>query len=325
MPATTISDIIVPEIWLPYVQERTAALSDFFQSGIVQDSQEIRQNISEGGSTLNIPNFKDLDGESEVLSASTPLGVNSISTAQQVGVILRRGKAWGSNDLAQALAGIDPLAAIGDLVAGWWARDMQRTLLRLLDGVFAAASMSDLVESVAIEDGNNAVGANKLTGESFIDACARLGDAANRVVAFAVHSRIYHNMLKENLIDFERVSEQGRPIATYQGKAVIVDDSLPRVAGTTSGFKYTSYLFAQGVIGFGEGTPKAPVETDRDILAGEEVLVMRRHFCMHPLGLKWVGTPAGDTPTNAELATGAAWQRVFEVKNVPIVKFVTNG
>ena len=84
---------------------------------------------------------------------------------------------------------------------------------------------------------------------------------------------------------------------------------------------YTTYLFARGVIGRGDGTPVdfVPSETDRDSLAGEDYLITRRAFVLHPFGIKWIGTPAGTTPTNAELANGSNWKRVYESKNIGLV------
>jgi len=49
--------------------------------------------------------------------------------------------------------------------------------------------------------------------------------------------------------------------------------------------------------------------------------VNRRRFVLHPRGVKWVGSPAGSSATNAELATGTNWVRVYEPKNVRIVAF----
>ncbi len=326
MPVTKIADILIPEIWLPYMQQQTKEKSALFNSGIITQSPEIDDLAAGGGITANMPFFLDLTGSSEVLSDTTPLGTNKITAGKDVCVKHLRGQAWGSNDLAGALSGADPLAAIASLVGTWWARDFQKVLLASLKGVFAAASMSAThALDVSIADGNAATAANKMTAETTIDAFALLGDETKALTAIAMHSRVYHNLLKANLIQFEKLSEQGMPIELYQGRMIIVDDSLPRVAGSTSGFKYTSYLLGAGVIGFGEGSAKVPVETDRDILQGEEILVNRRHFVIHPSGVKWKGTAAGAAPTNVELAVGTNWERVYEVKNTPMVALITNG
>jgi len=323
MAAVKLADIIVPQTWMPYVQVRTREVSQLFQSGIVAFNEDLNEAAQGPGTSANIPFFNDLSGVSEVLSDTVPLTVNKVTTGSQISAKHFRGKAWGSHDLVAAIAGVDPVAAIGDLVADWWARDMQKTLLSSLKGFFAAASMSDATVDISITDAAAATAANKISAEATIDAADILGDASGDITAIAVHSKQYHSLLKQDLIQFEQRSEQGTPIRTYLGKRVIVDDSLPRVA-TTNGFKYTSYLFGDGAVAFGEADAKAPVEMDRDILLGEEYLVNRRQFVLHPTGAKWIGTPAGVSPTNAELETGTNWQAVLSRKNIPIVQLITN-
>ncbi|CAI3212891.1 putative phage coat protein (fragment) [Clostridium neonatale] len=100
-------------------------------------------------------------------------------------------------------------------------------------------------------------------------------------------------------------------------KRVIIDDSCPTSAG-----EYTTYLFGEGAIGLGNGGAPVPTETDRDSLAGDDILINRKHYILHPRGVKWIGSAAGSSPTNAELATGTNWSRVYEDKAIRMVKFV---
>ena len=65
---------------------------------------------------------------------------NKITSNKDVAAIIRRAKMWSATDLSAALAGSDPMAAIGSLVAGFWARDMQKELIALLEGVFGTIS-----------------------------------------------------------------------------------------------------------------------------------------------------------------------------------------
>jgi hypothetical protein len=326
MPATKIADILVPDVWVPYMIVRTAELSALFQSGIITQSEQLNALASGGGTLFDMPFFNDLSGDSEVLSDSTALSVNKITTAKDVAVKHFRGKAWGANDLAKALSGADPMGAIADLVAAYWSRDFQKTLISTLRGVFAATSMATThVHNVAIEDGNAATATNKISATTTIDAFSKLGDQTDSLSAIAMHSVPYYNLLKQDLIEFEQPSEQGKPIQRYLGRQVIIDDGCPVVNGTTSGKKYTSYLFGAGAIGYGEGNPETPVETDRDSLQGEDYLINRRHFILHPGGVKWQGTAAGTSPTNAELATGTNWARVYDAKLVKVIALISNG
>lgn len=306
---TRIADVIVPEVFNPYMVERTAELSALYQSGIISTSPELNTLASSGGRLLNMPYWHDLSGDDEVLSDTNPLTPDKITAGQDIAVLHLRGKAWAANDLAKALSGDDPMRAIADLVAAYWARQWQKLLIASLQGVFASPSMADNVHE-----------ADVFNGENFLDASYKLGDAEERLTALAVHSATYASMRKQDLIEFIPDS-QGKPIPYYMGKRVIVDDGLP-VEDDAGGKIYTTYIFGDGAIGYGEGGAPVPTETDRDSLQGDDILINRRHFILHPRGVKFTDSSvAGAAPTNTELANAANWQRVYEPKNVRIVAF----
>lgn len=317
MASTKLSDVIVPEIFDPYVIERTAELSAFFSSGIVRPVTDI--NVGEGGSTVKMPFWHDLVGEDQVLSTDEDLTVSNITAGKDVAVVNGRALVYGSRDLAGALAGSDPMQAIGDLVADKWARRMQVALISTLNGAMgslaAETSPVNTLDISALTDG-----AANFDAESFIDALGTLGDAESRISGVAVHSATYRAMKKQGLIEFIPDILGEITIPTYQGKRVIVDDGMPVVDGV-----YTTYLFGEGAIGWAEGTPKVASEIERNALVGggEEYLVSRRHLVLHPRGIGWQATSiAKDTPSNAELATAGNWKRMYEPKNIRIVRFV---
>lgn len=311
---TKIADVIVPEVFNQYVIERTAELSAFYQSGVVVNNPELDKLASSGGRLINMPYWNDLTGEDEVLSDTESLGTDKIVAGQDVAVLLMRGKAWKSNDLAKALSGDDPMRAIGDLVAAYWARRQQVTLISTLKGVFATAGtkMATNTHDISGLTGNEAA----FTGENFLDASYKLGDAEERLTAISVHSMVYASLRKQNLIEYMLDSNNAK-IPTYMGKRVIVDDGMPK-----DGDVFTSYIFGAGAVGLGNGAAPVPTETDRDSLAGDDILINRQHFLLHPRGVKFTDkSVAGSSPTNAELSAGTNWERVYEPKNVRIVQF----
>jgi len=317
MAATVLGDVIVPEIFNPYMIERTAELSDFFQSGIVVPVADLNLGGG-GGSEVQMPFWQDLAGDDQILTTGADLTVANIGTAQDVAVLNGRALVYGAKDLAGALAGDDPMDAIATLVADKWNRRWQACMISTLNGAMGALAAESPAQNTLDISGLSGASA-VLDGEAFIDAGGTLGDSETKLSAIAVHSATERLMRKQGLIDY-LADDEGKPtIATYQGKRVIVDDSMPVSNGV-----YTSYLFGQGAIGYGEGTPKVPTEIERNALVGggEEYLVSRRHFVLHPRGIKWTGTASADTPTNAELATAGNWSRVYEQKNVRIVRFV---
>jgi len=307
-----IADILTPAVWNDYGANRTTELSAFWQAGVVAPVPGIE--LPNGGSTVNFPHFNDLTGDAENLSDSTPLTPGKITTGQQVAVIVGRGRAWDVNDLAGVFAGADPARAIMDRIAAYWARQQQAELIATLTGVFGAASMSGLLHDVSA-GGSEAT--RTFNAVNFIDATQKLGDAKSGVSAIAMHSATETYLAKQQLIAYETSADKSDRVPFYMGKRVIVDDGLPVSSGT-----YTSYIFGAGTVGYAEATVgAADLETDRDILAGEDVMAMRRRFILHPVGMRWVGASAGAFPTRAELATGTNWTRVYDPKAIPMIAF----
>lgn len=325
MSATKISNVIVPEVFNPYVVEKTAELASFYLGGIISNDASLNVLATQGGKLINMPFWNDLSGADEVLSDSNALTVNAITASKDIAALHARGKAWGVNDLAKALSGDDPMMRIGDLVADYWARRMQDVLISSLTGVFAdniANDSSDMVVNKAVE---TIAGAVKLDGDLFIDGQATFGDAIGRVSGIAMHSDTYNHLKKTDNISFLRESKGDLEIVTYRGLPVIVNDTLPKRAGTTSGYVYTTYLFGNGAFGYGQGQAPVPTETDRDSLAGEDILITRTHFLMHPRGIKFTSASvAGEFPTNTELQNATNWDRVYERKNCRIAAIIHN-
>lgn len=317
---TKIADVIVPEVFNPYVVQRTMELSALVQSGIVQNLAEFDTLASAAARTVNMPFWQDLTGDDELLDDQNPLTPGKIEAAQDEAVILRRGRAWGANDLAANLAGDDPMKAIADLVAAYWARRMQAILLSKLGGVFSAATMAGNVYDITAA----AVAADRtITALTFVDAAQRLGDAKEQLTGVLMHSATEASLSKQDLIMVEP-KEREVAVKTFMGKRVIIDDGCPVAV---NGEDYTTYLFGPGAIALGNGNPVGfvPTEVARDGLAGEDYLINRKTLILHPRGVRWTpqaGVPVGVSPSNAELAAGLNWTRVYEAKAIRIVAFV---
>ena len=70
MASTVRSDVIIPEIFTPYLVEATTQRDAFLASGVVSPLEVL--NATEGGDFVNIPNWKaNLAGDFEVLTDST--------------------------------------------------------------------------------------------------------------------------------------------------------------------------------------------------------------------------------------------------------------
>lgn len=326
MAKTKIADVIVPEIFNPYFLQRMLDKWRLFQSGVISTDPRINNAIGSGGNTINMPYWGDLTGagESEVLSDSTALTAQKISALKDIAVLNFRGKAFSANELAGALAGSDPMRAIANQLADYWLMDQGTTLNNILKGVFATTLASTHVHDIASESIAGQSDSTKFSDSDFLEAAYLLGDRQTEFTAMAVHSAVEKHMHSKDLISYVTPSGQPSTIPHYRGRVLIVDDNVPTAAGSTDGTKYYNILFGPGAIGFGETPPPTAIETDRDSLAGDDYLIQRRHFVMHPRGVKWVGSPSGESPTNAEFATGGNWTKVYENKAIKLVAFITN-
>lgn len=315
---TTLQDIINPTpFFANYVVNRTAELSAIFQSGIITRDSQFDKLASEPAQVHNMPFFNDLTGDSEDVIEGQDLTAAKITSNQDTSTTIRRAKMWSSTDLAAQLAGTDPMKAIGDLAASFWARDHQKELLNILDGVFASTSMTDHILDISGKTGKVA----NFSGEAFIDAMQLMGDARNALTAVVMHSATKSYLDKLNLIQTIRQSD-AVSFDTYMGRRVIVDDGCP-----VDTDKYTTYLFGEGAIAFGVGSPVGmeQTEVDRDKRKGSGVdfLIMRKAFIMHPRGVAWQNKTRAhaESVSRAELKDAGNWKRVYEPKQIRIVKF----
>jgi hypothetical protein len=251
MAKTGIADIIVPTKFERYAIERTAELSSFGQCGIIESSPVFDELARGGGRTVEMPFWKDPSATRQIISDAASLTVNKITADKDTARIHNDAQSWSVNHLAKQIAGDDPMQAILDLVAEYWARTDEGLVVSCLKGMFAAASMSGNLLAIHSETVAGQTASTRLNGATFVDATLKLGDRGDRLTAVAMHSGTEAALRKLDLIDFIPDSEGKAQIRTFQGRRVVVDDNLPTRAGTTDGVVYTTYLFGPGAFARG--------------------------------------------------------------------------
>jgi hypothetical protein len=330
--ATLRSDVIIPEVFTPYVIEQTTQRNAFLASGVVQPLAAL--NTSEdGGDFVNIPFWKaNLSGDLEVLTDSSSLTPGQITAAKQIGVVLHRGRAFESRDLAALAAGSDPMAAIGQKLGAYLANQQQADLLKSLEGVFGALTGGDSPAFDALRFDTS--GATALGPRQVAKARALLGDQGDKLSVVAMHSACYYDLVERKAIDYVLASEISSGLSgdatqsvfagsvtaafgdvrvpTFMGMRVVVSDDI-----TNSGGNYACYFFTPGAVASGEQAALR-TETDRDILAKSDAMSVDMHYIYHPVGAKWGVTTVN--PSRSALATVTNWSKVYETKNIGIVR-----
>ena len=84
---TRLADVVVPQIFTPYVQQRTAEKSRLILSGAVVIDPRFTSLLSGGGLTFNEPSFKDLDNDA-VLDFDLPQHTVQVRTTADADALL---------------------------------------------------------------------------------------------------------------------------------------------------------------------------------------------------------------------------------------------
>jgi hypothetical protein len=338
MATVQLTDLIYGANFEAYTTQKSVRLNAFAAAGVLVRDPLLDAMASNGqGFTFNMPSFGRVANDEPNASTDDPSDVavpKAVTTLAEIARKLMRNQGWSSSDLASALISRDPLEAIGDQLADYWAGVNQTTLIKMCLGILAdnvTNDGGDMVYDVATDDAAAISDAERFSDEAMISAAQTLGDHKGSLVAIAVHSAIHARMQRLGaLIDHYDPQNGTLQFQSYQGKRVIVDDDMPAVAGSNRTV-YTSILFGAGAFAYGMGTPKTPTAVEREEAQGNgegvETLWNRRHEIIHPRGFAVAGTQASAvaTPTYSYLASAAAWNRVFTRKLIPLAFVQTNG
>lgn len=318
MNLTKISDLIQNPMFLEYFRKEMIDKSTLIKSGIAAVDPAIAARCAVGvsGKTISLPFFNSLDNASddEVLKEDTALSPEKIDAKKDVAVILRRGKAFAATDLAKDLSGEDPIAAVSASLTDYWNKMRQKWLMSVLNGVFARNVASD-ASSLVLD-----LSATTMGKTDIMLGAQKLGDKGLELTAVAMNSAVntYLSGLDVNA-SLYRASDNPAQLARYNGRDIVVDDTVPYDASTGVA---TIYLFGRGAVALNDVPEAVPFETDRERLKGNDILITRQAAICHLRGYAWTGTPAAETPTNTELATGSNWNRVYDPKDIRCVKLL---
>lgn len=323
MAITKLSDVVSAAsmaAFTPFFKKAYHDNSVFLRSGIAATDSVIAARCAQagfGGKTVNMPFWGDLNGDDNVSSDTGDIEVSKISAGQDVAVITRRDKAFGITDLAVDLAGDDPMGWIASRLGAYWARRDEAKIISVLKGVFGSAA-ANLVYDISSEAGSAAI----LDKDTLIWAAQKLGDKKTNLTAVAMNSiaEAFLSSLDAQSTLY-RPSEAKGTLPTYNGKAIVMDDNLGFDADTKVA---EIYLFGAGAVALNDCPSKNPFEAGRDPLknGGEDYVVSRHANIAHVRGIKWTGTPAGASPTNSELATSGNWSKVYDDKDIRVVKLI---
>ncbi|EBG7725884.1 hypothetical protein FJH33_11525 [Salmonella enterica] len=345
MAITTIGDIVTGNIPVlaSYMTEDPVEKTAFSDSGVLTPTPYAAEIANGPSNIANLPFWKAIDTSIEpnysndvYQDIATP---RAIQTGEMMARVAYLNEGFGQADLTVELTSQNPLQSIASRLDNFWQRQAQRRLIATALGLYnnnvaatdAYHEQNDMVVDVSATLGFDA--------GAFIDATQTMGDAlmgngGEVLGAIAMHSFVYAQARKAQLIDFIRDAENNTMFATYQGYRVIVDDSMT-VVGQGAQRKFISIIFGRGAIGYGEGSPETPLAYEREESRGNgggvETLWTRKTWLLHPFGYSHTSAviTGNGTETIArsaswqDLANATNWNRVVDRKHVPLAFLVT--
>lgn len=276
-----------------------------------------------------IPFYGLLDGTPVNYDGQTDITSTSTVTYEQGVVSYGRAKAWTEKDFSYDItSGVDFMSNVAKQVAEYWDADDQDVVLSIMKGIFNMTGANNLkfVEGHTNDitgATENVVGAATLNN-TIQKAC---GQNKGKFSIAIMHSQVATNLENLRLLKYltytdENGIQRDLSIASWNGRAVIIDDSMPveEVEETSTGAgdgytKYTTYILGDGALSFEDLGAKVPYEMSRDpkTNGGEDTLYTRKRKVISPFGISYEKvSQASLSPTNKEFENGANWTLVHD-------------
>lgn len=307
------------EVFTGMMQEADYWKTPIIASGIVQQDSSIMDLIGEKGNVATIPIYKPLDANesgmeplnNDGLTNNTPV---EISGDKQTCMLIQRMKAFKAKDFTKELTGADPMTLIRNKIAGYYAQVWEIELMNIAAAVLGVSALSGHVLDLATES-------KEIEAGTIYDAeQAALGDMAEGLGLIVMHSAIYTQYKKMNMVEFDKYTVNGAikqeiTLPTIAGKHVLVTDNYTKNDST-----YLTYLFGEGAFLSCDKTNyenQYTTDYDPETSAGIEKFYTKQGKVLHPNGLSLaVDNIAKESPTKAELGTVANWSLKYNAKNV---------
>jgi hypothetical protein len=149
------------------------------------------------------------------------------------------------------------------------------------------------------------------------NAHAKFGDASQQIVADVMSGGMYHKLIGQNLANATTLFQSGNvTVVDILGKSVVITDSpaLTEASAASPPGPSTDKvlgLVTDAAVVFDGSDVISNIETVNGKLRIETTLQIDYAFGLSLKGYTWDETAGGKSPTDAELASGANWDKVM--------------
>lgn len=305
------------EVFSGMMQEADYWSTPIIASGIVQQDSSIMDLVGEHGNVATIPIYKPLDANESGMEALNNDGMTDntpveISGDKQTCMLIQRMKAFKAKDFTKELTGADPMTHIRNKIAGYYNQVWEKELMNIAHAVLLLDALKDHVLDL---------GGKPIEAGTVYDAeQAALGDMAGGLGLMIMHSMIFKEYKKMEMVDYDKyvvngVIQKEVTLPTIAGKHVLVTDRFTKKSDV-----YNTYLFGEGAF---LSCDKKNYENqyttnyDPEASAGIDKFYTKQGKVLHPNGISLaVDNIAKESPTFEELGDTGNYTLKFNTKNV---------
>lgn len=296
-----------------------------------------------------IPYYGTLGGEAVNYDGQTDITTDSSTTFDRGVLAYGRAKAWVEKDFSVDItSGVDFMDEVAKQTVRFWSKLDQRTLLKVLDGVFGMTTPKEnkeFVEAHTMDVSKVEESKGKIIETTLNDAIQKAcGDNKQAFSLVIMHSAVATNL--ENLNLMERLKQtdangiqRDLNLGTWNGKTVLIDDTMPtkkvgKSGDIEAGMEYTTYVLGGGAIEMGKLPVEKAYEMYREPLknGGETSLINRKRDYLGIKGFSYEKkAQASLSPTDADLANPENWTLInngtewIDHKAIPMARIISRG
>ena len=339
------------EVFQKYVERiPNPRLTELLKSRAIRPRPELAASMRDqvGGNYLSTP-LKGLISGSVPMNydGATNITPSSTETYLHSRIVVGRANAWSELDFSYDMTGENFMENIAEQVNDYWNEIDQDTIVSILKGIFSMTGAANLKfvnghthDITAITNKEGELGLMDATSLNTAIQKAS-GDQKGKFSLVVMHSAVATHLENIQILTYRKYNDaEGMQrevaIADLNGRLVLVDDSMP-VDTSGSAPVYTTYVLGDGAIEYTDCGAKVPYEMDRNPATngGQDLLYSRQRKCWAPFGISFTkASMASNSPTNAELETGANWELVksagsttkyIDHKTIPIARIISLG
>lgn len=334
-----------PQAFGAYV-ERIPQLkkNELVKSMALRRNAEIRNAFSSQSGTgyAILPMYGLLDGDVLNYDGNTDITATSTTTYERGVVVVGRAKAWIESDFSEDITGgAGFMDNVARQVAEYFDEVDQDTLLAILEGIYnmTGDENEEFVENHTYDITESDTGMiDQTTLNSAVQKAG--GDNKGKFKIAIMHSAVATHLENLNLLEYLKYTDsegiqRDLTIGTWNGRTVIIDDSMPVTEGDGEDYEYTTYILGEGAFDYENIGAKVPYEMSRNpsVKGGQDTLFARQRKCFAPYGISYTkANQATLSPTNEELKDGSNWElvndgngSVINHKAIPIARIISKG